>query len=308
MSGNRRSTVAGWRAEEARLGWWLTLPAIVTIGLIAIGPILWTLWESVHLHDLRMPWLGRPFVGAANYIEALSAPRFREAIGHTAIFTLVTVILELGAGLVLALALDRIVRGRGVVRTAVLLPWAVPTVVGALVWRFIFESPAGIVNGLLVSSGVMTNPPIWFADPVAAWLPLCLADVWKATPFVAVVLLAGLQNIDRSLYESAQVDGAGPWRQFTDVTLPLLRPSLFVACLFRILDGFRVFDVVYVMTGGGPGTATEPIALYTFSSLLQNLRFGYGAALSFIVFVVTFVCALICLRWLAGDALQDRTT
>jgi ABC-type sugar transport system permease subunit len=298
---------AGWRGGEARLGWWLSLPAVGTIAAIAIGPILWTLWESLHLHDLRMPWLGRPFIGADNYLEALSSPRFREALGHTAIFTLVTVALELGGGLALALVLNRIVRGRGLVRTAVLLPWAVPTVVGALVWRFMFESPAGIVNGVLIASGLVTTPPTWFADPVAAWLPLCLADIWKTTPFVAVILLAGLQGIDRALYESAQVDGAGPWRQFTEVTLPLLRPSLFVAALFRILDGFRVFDVVYVMTGGGPGTATEPIALYTFTSLLQNLRFGYGSALSFIVFVVTFACALVCVRWLAGDALQDRT-
>ncbi|MQA28223.1 MAG: ABC transporter permease subunit [Luteitalea sp.] len=297
---------AGWRAEEARLGWWLTLPAIATIGLVAVVPIAWTLWESVHLHDLRMPWLGRPFVGPANYIEALTTARFREAVGHTLIFTVVTVTLELGAGLALALALNRIVRARGVLRTAVLLPWAVPTVVSALVWRFMFESPAGVVNGLLVAAGLTTAPPTWFADATAAWLPLCLADVWKTTPFVAVVLLAGLQGIDRSLYESAQVDGAGAWRQFTDVTLPLLKPALFVACLFRVLDAFRVFDVVYVMTGGGPGTATEPIALYTFTSLLQNLRFGYGSALSFMVFVFTFAGALACLRWLAGDTLLDR--
>ena len=119
-------------------------------------------------------------------------------------------------------------------------------------------------------------PPTWFADALAAWVPLVLADVWKTTPFVALLLLAGLQNIDRSLYEAADVDGAGPWRQFVEITLPLLRPALLVALLFRTLDAFRVFDVVYVMTGGGPGTATEPIALYTFSTLLQNLRFGFG--------------------------------
>jgi ABC-type sugar transport system permease subunit len=303
-----RPGVAGWRTAEARLGWWLTLPATATIVVVAFVPIVWTLWESLHLHDLRMPWMGEPFVGLANYTEAVASARFREAVVHTLLFTVVTVLLELAAGLALALALNRIVRGRGVVRTAVLLPWAVPTVVSALIWRFMFESPAGVVNGVLVSTGVMTTPPTWFADQAAAWVPLCLADAWKTTPFVAVVLLAGLQGIDRSLYESAQVDGAGPWRQFTDVTLPLLRPALFVAALFRGLDAFRVFDVVYVMTGGGPGTATEPIALYTFTSLLQNLRFGYGSALSFLVFLVTFLCAAACLRWLAGDTLVDRAS
>ena len=132
------------------------------------------------------------------------------------------------------------------------------------------------------------TPPIWFAAPLAAWVPPVLADVWKTTPFVALLLLAGLQNIDRSLYEAAAMDGADAWRQFVGVTLPLLRPALLVALLFRALDAFRVFDVVYVMTGGGPGTATEPIALYTFTTLLQNLRFGYGSALSVLMFAVAF--------------------
>ncbi len=140
---------------------------------------------------------------------------------------------------------------------------------------------------MLERSGL--TPPTWFADATSAWIPLILADAWKTTPFVALLLLAGLQSIDRSLYEAAEVDGAGPWQRFTDVTLPLLKPALLVALLFRALDAFRVFDVVYVMTGGGPGTATEPIALYTFSTLLQNLRFGYGSALSVIVFAVAFV-------------------
>jgi ABC-type sugar transport system permease subunit len=296
---------ADWRADEARLGWLLTLPALTIIAAVALLPIAWTLWESVHLHDLRMPWLGRPFVGAANYVEALTSARVWQAVAHTAVFTVITVTLELAAGLVLAVALNRVGRARGIIRTAVLLPWAIPTVVGALVWRFMFESPAGVVNSVIVGVGLTQTPPTWFADAIAAWLPLCLADVWKTTPFVAVVLLAALQNIDRSLYESAQVDGAGAWRQFTDITLPLLRPALLVALIFRVLDAFRVFDVVYVMTGGGPGTATEPIALYTFTSLLQNLRFGFGSALSVLVFVVTFVFALAYVRWVAADALVD---
>lgn len=294
-----------WRRGEARLGWALALPALGVIGLVALFPILWTIWESLHLHDLHMPWLGRRFVGAANYVEALADPRFWSALAHTAVFVAVTVTLELGAGLVLALALDRVSRARELVRTAILLPWAIPTVVAALVWRFIFESPAGLANAVLAQLGAA--PPTWFADPVAAWVPLVLADVWKATPFVALLLLAGLQNIDRSLYEAAEVDGAGPWRQFIEVTLPLLRPALLVAFLFRALDAFRVFDVVYVMTGGGPGTATEPIALYTFSTLLQNLRFGFGSALSVIIFVVAFLFALASIRVLGGSAFQDRS-
>jgi len=290
--------------NEARLGWALMLPALAAIAVVAVVPIVWTVWESLHFHDLRMPWLGRPFVGIANYAEAVSSVRFWRAMAHTAVFTAATVTLELAGGLLLALIVDRVSRGRDLVRTAVLLPWAIPTVVVALVWRFLFESPAGIVNDILLRLGV--SPPTWFADATAAWVPLMLADVWKMTPFVAILLLAGLQNIDRSLYEAARIDGAGWGRRLTDITLPLLRPALFVAFIFRTLDAFRVFDVIYVMTGGGPGTATEPIALLTFSSLLQNLRFGFGAALSVIVFAVSFMFAVACIRVLGREVLMER--
>jgi ABC-type sugar transport system permease subunit len=291
-------------SREERLGWALAFPALGIVALIAVFPMLWTFWESLHLDDLRMPWLGRPFVGWGNYLEVTSDPRFWSALGRTTSFALVTVALELGAGLVLALMLARIVRGRGLVRTIVILPWAIPTVVAALVWRFIFESPGGLATAALAEIGVAA--PTWFADEFAAWVPLVLADVWKTTPFVALLLLAGLQNIDRSLYEAADVDGAGPWQQFINITLPLLRPALLVAALFRALDAFRVFDVMFVMTGGGPGTATETVAMYTFSTLLQHLRFGYGAALSVIAFVLAFALALVGLRLFGAGALQSR--
>jgi ABC-type sugar transport system permease subunit len=280
------------------------LPALGIIVLVALFPILWTCWEALHVHDLRMPWLGRPFVGTANFVEALSDLRLRAAAAHTAVFVAVTVTCELGGGLLLALALDRVSRGHGLVRTAILLPWAIPTVVAALVWRFLFESPGGVATALLAGLGV--TAPTWFADAVAAWVPLMLADIWKTTPFVALLLLAGLQNIDRSVYEAAAVDGARPWRQLIDVTLPMLRPALLVAALFRTLDAYRAFDVVYVMTGGGPGTATEPIALYAFGTLLRNLRFGYGSALSVMIFAVAFAGALASIRLFGRDAFQDR--
>jgi multiple sugar transport system permease protein len=278
------------RRGEARRGWLMALPALAVIALIALGPVLWAVWESLYLHDLRMPWLGRRLIGLRNYVEALSNPRFWEAIGHTVAFAAVSVTLEIVLGLALAVAVDSMTRGRGVVRTAMLLPWAVPTVVVGLVWRFMFETPTGL---------------IWFADPLAAWVPIVLADVWKTTPFVAVLLLAGLQNIERSLYEAAQMDGATAWRQFTGIPLPLLKPALLVALVCRTVDAFRVFDVIYVMTGGGPGTATEPIAMYTFSVLLENLRFGYGSALSVMIFGVTFLLALVAIRLMGRGALVE---
>jgi ABC-type sugar transport system permease subunit len=287
--------------QEARVAWWLVLPALLTILLVALFPLLWTAWESLHLHDLRMPWLGKPFVGLDNYLEALRDPRFWSALGHTAFFAVTSVGLELLIGLWLALALNRAFRGRGLVRAAVLVPWAIPTVVSALLWRFMFEGQHGIVNAALVGAGALREPVVWFIDPVAAWVPVILADVWKTTPFVALLLLAGLQNIDASLYEAARIDGASAWRQFRYVTLPLLKPAILVALIFRTLDAFRVFDLIYALTGGGPGTSTEPIALYTFNALLQNLQFGYGSALSVIVFLITFSLALLYIKFLGAE-------
>ena len=292
---------------EARLAWWLVLPAVGTILLVALFPLGWTLWESVHLHDLRMPWLGRPFVGLDQYIEALGDPRFWSSLGHTVFFATVSVSLELGLGLVLALAMNRAYRGRGLVRAAILVPWAIPTVVAGLVWRFMFEGRTGIVNVALVGLGILPEPLVWFIHAGTAWVPVILADVWKTTPFVALLLLAGLQNIDASLYEAARIDGASAWRQFRHVTLPLLKPAILVALIFRTLDAFRVFDLIYALTGGGPGTSTEPISLYTFNALLQMLRFGYGSALSIIVFLVTFGLAMLYIRLLGADLVGRKS-
>ena len=299
-----RAEPRGAEYREARLGWAMVLPAVGTILLIALFPLAWTVWESLHLHDLRMPWLGRPFIGLDNYIEALGDERFREALVHTLAFTVASVTLELTLGCVLALAMNRAFRGRGLVRAAILVPWAIPTVVAALIWRFMFDGDSGIVNAALAWLGV--DPPVWFVDRLAAWVPVVLGDVWKETPFVALLLLAGLQGIDASLYEAARIDGASAWRQFRHITLPLLKPALLVALIFRTRDAFRVFDLVYVMTRGGPGTATEPIALYTFTSLLQNLRFGYGSALSVLVFLVAFLLALGYIRVVGADLTGER--
>jgi ABC-type sugar transport system permease subunit len=276
------------RDERAALP--LVVPALAAIALIAIAPMSWTLWDSFHLHDLRMPWLGEPLVGLDNYREAFGDPRFREAILHTAGFVLASVTVELSLGLVFALAMSHALRGRALLRIAVLASWALPTVVAALVWRFIFEG----------------FDPSWFVHPVLAWVPIVLADAWKMTPFVALLLLAGLESIDRALYDAARIDGAGSWRQFREITLPLLRPTLLVAVLFRALDAFRVFDVIYVMTGGGPGTSTEPVSLYTFNTLLQHLRFGYGSALSVLIFLATFLLALAYIRIAGRNLLEDR--
>jgi multiple sugar transport system permease protein len=280
----------GVERSEARLAYGMVAPAVATILLVALFPLGWTIWESFHLHDLRMPWLGQPFVGFENYGEVLRDRRFWGAMGHTLWFAAASVSLELVLGCVLALAMNRTFRGRALVRASILIPWAIPTVVGALVWRFMFE---GLEN--------------WLTHDRLAWVPIILADTWKETPFVALLLLAGLQGIDPTLYEAARIDGASAWRQFRFVTLPLLMPAILVALIFHTMNAFRVFDLIYVLTAGGPGTATEPIALYTFNSLMHNLRFGYGSTLSVLVFLVTFALALGYIRLLGRGLTETRS-
>jgi ABC-type sugar transport system permease subunit len=287
--------------SDRRLAWLLVLPAVLTIALIAIFPLLYTVWESMHRHDLRMPWLGKPFAGFDNYAELARDARFWWSLAHTAMFAAISITLELVLGLVLALAMHRAMRARGLVRATVLLPWAIPTVVAGLLWRFLFDAQAGVANAVLVSLGAIDEPIVWFVRATTAWVPVILADVWKTTPFVALLLLAGLQNIDRGLYEAAEMDGAGAWRRLRHVTLPLLAPALLVALIFRTLDAFRVFDLIYVLTGGGPGTSTEPVALYAFTTILQHLRFGYGSAISVVIFVVTFGLAVGYIRVLGRE-------
>lgn len=301
---SRRATAM--ERDEARLARWLIAPALLFILVGSLVPIAATGWEALHGHDLRLPWLGRPFVGAANFGEAFGDPRFRSALVRTVLFALVTVPLELALGLALALVMHTAVRARGLIRLAALLPWAIPTVVAALVWRFMFESQGGILAAAFRTIGLVDAGFDWFAHPLAAWVPIAAADLWKTTPFVALLLLAGLQTIDPALHEAAQIDGAGAIRRFATITWPLLRPALVVAGAFRALDALRLFDLAYVITGGGPGTATEPLSLYAFIALMQRLRFGYGSALSITVFLLTFAFALVWVRGLGKSLVGDR--
>jgi ABC-type sugar transport system permease subunit len=279
--------------DERRLAALLIAPAAGLIVVMALVPIVATVWEALHGHDLRLPWLGRPFVGLANFVEAASDPRFLWAVVHTVLFALVSVPIEIALGMALALVMHRAVLGRAAIRVVALLPWTIPTIVAALIWRVIFE-------------GYSAASFDWFVHPLAAWVPIIAADVWKTTPFVAILLLAGLQTIDPAIDEAARIDGAGPLRRFVTITVPLLGPALVVATAFRALDALRLFDLVYVMTGGGPGTATEPLSLYAFVALMQRLRFGYGAALSMTVFLLTFAFALIWIRTMGRSLTDDH--
>jgi len=278
---------------NSRLALMLIAPALLIVFGVAVIPIGATLWEAAHQHDLRLPWLGMPFVALGNVAEAAVDPRAGAAALRTIVFAAISVPLELSLGLVLALVMHRASRVRGLIRVATLLPFTIPTVVAALIWRFIVESTSRQTGAVLT-------------DPVAAWIPIVVADAWKTTPFVAVLLLAALQGIDEEIYDAARIDGARASRQFATITLPLIAPALVVAGAFRTLDALRLFDLPYVMTGGGPGTATEPLSLYAFVVLMQRLRFGYGSALSVLVFGLALLVAIASVRVLGRVTVGER--
>ena len=206
--------------------------------------------------------------------------RFFGALRNTAVFTGASVLLETLLGVGFALVLDRSFRGRGLVRSVMLVPWALPTAVMALAFSWIFNDSFGVANDLLRRTGLVSGSIAWLSGPRTAMAAIVFADVWKTTPFVALIVLAGLQGIPESVLEAARVDGLGAWQRFRHVVLPLLLPSIAVAALFRAAQAWGAFDIVYVMTGGGPGGSTETVSLYAFQSFFRYLDFGYGAAIA----------------------------
>jgi multiple sugar transport system permease protein len=274
---------------EAVRGWRFAAPAALALAAVALFPLLATAWLS--LRRVVLVFGEDTFTGLANYRAMVADARFWGALGHTGWFTVVSVAVELLLGLPLALVLHRAGRGGGLLRASALVPWALPTVVAARLWAWLLNPDYGLVERLLPA------PPLaLLGSPSTALLTAALVDAWKTTPFVALILLAGLQGIPAEVEQAARVDGASGWRSFRSITLPLLRPSILLALLFRSLDAFRVFDVVFVLTEGGPGHATEPLSLYAYKTLLRAGSFGYGSALS----VVTFLCVVVIgLGWLA---------
>ena len=279
-------------ASERRQGLFLAAPAAAALALVAVGPVLATAWLSLRRKILVF---GEDrFVGLANYRALLHDARFSNALWNTAYFTAVAVALELLLALPLALALHRAGRGRSALRASVLLPWMLPTVVAAKLWALLLQPDFGVLARLAPGA-----PAAILASPALALHAAILVDVWKTTPFVALVLLAGLQAIPVDLARAARVDGASSWRIFRSITLPLLRPAILLALLFRSLDAFRVFDAVFVLTEGVPGNTTEPVSLYAYKTLLRAGSFGLGSAIS----LVTFLCVLaLGLAWLRALA------
>jgi multiple sugar transport system permease protein len=263
---------------------------------VALYPLLLVLWLSLRR---EMPIFGLShYVGWNNYAFLWHDPRFWRSLANTLYFTLVSLTVELLLGLLFALVLHRRFRGRGWVRAAVLVPWMIPTVVAARMWEWLYNPHFGLLNFLLRQSGLIAQDVNWLGDPVLALHAAIMADVWKATPFAALLLLAGLEMIPEDLYRAARVDGAGPWQTFYHITLPLLRPVILIALLFRTLDALRVFDIVYVLTGGGPANTTETLSIYAYRLTFHTLQFGYGASVAVVAFGVVLGISLLYLRLL----------
>jgi multiple sugar transport system permease protein len=293
VGAKRRSKGIG----ERRLAQYMLAPSLLLIALVAAYPIIYAVWLSLHDYSVVNPGQSRWDVGG-NYTEALKSKEFWAAFRTTFIFSFFSVVFETLIGLAMALAMHAAFRGQGLLRTVILVPWAVLTVVTAIMWRTIFEAPLGLVPSVLEKIGIGENI-VWLGEKPYALIVMIFADVWKTAPFMALLILAGLQVIPGDLYEAAKVDGAKTWQRFTKITLPLLKPAILVALIFRTLDALRIFDLPFVLTKGAQGTST--LSLIANEQLQSNQIIGLGSALSILTFVIVMAVSLLYIRFVGGN-------
>jgi multiple sugar transport system permease protein len=264
----------------------LILPCFLFLAVFAIYPIVNAVWTALHHLRLDQPHLGMPFVGARNFARAWTDLDARHAMWVTIRYTVITVAAQFALGLAIALIINRMERGKNVVRAAALLPWTMAPVLAGQMWRWLFNDQAGVINDLLNRLGLVQGQIIWLGDPFLAFSAVVIAATWGAASYMALILLAGLQGIPEDLYEASSLDGASPVRAFFAVTLPLLRNAIMVSLVLRTLGALQALDLPFAMTAGGPGSATETFALYIYKNTFQFLDFGYGAALSVVLVVI----------------------
>jgi len=284
--------------REARFAYALIAPSmLLMIGLIVI-PFFYAFWVSLHRVNFLFP--GQPFIGLENYICMATSRDFWASVGRTTYFTVVSVVTQTVLGIAVAQLLNRPFYGRTVIRTLLLLPWAIPTVVNGILWRWIFDGSTGALNHLLLQLGLIDQNVIWLGQPFLAMNMVILADTWRMLPLYVIMFLAGLQGIPKDLYDAARVDGATGWGCFRYVTLPFLRPVVMVVLILRTMQTFRVFDIIYVMTRGGPANGTMVVTFLTYFTTFKFQNFGYGAALAFFIGVTTMGMAWVYIRILRG--------
>jgi trehalose/maltose transport system permease protein len=280
----RRRRRTKLQRRQTRIAWVLLLPALAAVAFVAIYPLGKTVYQSFTNQEFLQGLEPTTWVGLDNYKTLWHDSIFRHAVWVTIKFTLITVAFEFVLGLIIALVVNSSFKGRGVMRAVMLVPWAIPTVVAAKMWQWMLDDVFGVVNDLLMKLHIISHPHAWISDPATSLAAVSAVDIWKTTPFVALLLLAGLQVIPRDLYEAAGVDGASQLQQFWRITLPLLMPAIFVTLIFRTLDALRVFDVFAVFFGNRPDTQT--MAIYAQSTIVGDGHVGYGAAISVAIFLI----------------------
>jgi multiple sugar transport system permease protein len=284
----RRGFRSHFQSCLAEAGWFV--PASILLLVVVCYPVLRAIGLSF-VHESLANGFQTEFAGLDNFSRILGDSRFRGGLVTTLFFTLVSVGAEFLIGLLLALSMTSLRKSRSLARVIFLVPWTLPTAVIAVLWAWIFNDQYGVLNAVLIRLGLIESPIAWLAQPTTAMASIIVADVWKTTPFVFVILLAGLQNISQDLYEAIEVDGGGAWAKFRYVTWPHLLPFVFVAVIFRVVQAFAIFDLVWVMTGGGPGGATETVSVYTYQMYMRYLDFGYGSALAVATVIILALAA-----------------
>jgi multiple sugar transport system permease protein len=309
VTGVSRRTRVGRSAQaraDSRLGLMLAAPSILFIIGVALFPLLGTIRDSLFKISLRFANQAQPFVGLENYANLIRDDRWQNAMRVTGTVAGVSVAVELVLGMIIALAINRSFAGRGIVRAAVLVPWALTTVVSARMWAWIYDARYGVFNDILIRLHIIDQPLIFLAKPNLTIWAMIGAEIWKTTPFMALLLLAGLQLIPSDIYEASSIDGATSWQAFWQITLPLLKPTILVALLFRTIDAVRMFDLPRVLTNGGPGQSTETLVLYAYNTLFTSLNFGYGSALAVMTFLTVLLISFFYIKVLGTPAQGGR--
>lgn len=283
--------------NQSRLAFWLLLPAVIAVFGIIVYPMIRTLIVSLFRVDSALA-TDTPFVGLGNYVGLLTEPEFWATLGRTLYFTVTSTGLELVLGLAVAGLLNSRLRARWLFRTIIIIPWAIPTIVNAAMWKGIYNAQYGALNALLSQLGLIDSYKVWLGDPVLALNMLIIADVWKMVPLVAFFLLAGLSSIPSEMYEAAKLDRASWPRIFRSIVLPMLVPSISIVLVLRTVEAFKVFDLIYAATRGGPVNGTTTIAYYAYETAFSDQNFGTGSALSYIVVIIVLALSAVYLRLL----------
>ena len=278
----------------ARMGWAFSAPALIVIAGVTVFPIVYSVIMS--LNNVTVTGNGFSLDGFtfSNYNLLIHSSLWRDALFFTLYYTLITVVVELIIGTCIALVLERLTAGRGWMMALLLIPWSMITVINAELWAYIYNGTYGVADYILGALGF--GHPVILGTPTSAIIGLMIADIWKTTPFVAIIVLAGLVMLPGDVFEAAEVDGSSAWYTFWHITLPLLRPTIALAIIFRVLQAFGLFDLPYVMTGGGPGTATQSLAILAYNALFKNLAFGPGAAVATSTALLVLLACLASLR------------